>query len=234
MVLDFPATRWSLIAKLPDRPQEVTTLIALYAEAIGTYLNAKLPEERGDRLEDVVQEVLLELLGKPEVLARAQPGSGSRFRYFIMHLAWHEALNYLRYQRRRDHGSLHAVPENDDAPMVEYAQGASPDQHGAMDRAWAISVVRQALDDAETAAAAGQLDREALRVLTANLIDGRGLRDVAAETGLSLATCSRRLAQGRQFLQRAMADRLRLAGELAADESPEVAGARLIELLSAS
>lgn len=234
MAIDFPATRWSLIAKLPNRPQDVATLIALYAEAIGTYLHAKLPEERGDRLEDVIQEVLLELLGKPEVLARAQPGSGSRFRYFIMHLAWQAALNHLRYQRRRDHRSLDALPEDGGAPPSAQTQGTPPDQHGAMDRAWAISVVRQALDDAEAAAAAGRLDRESLRVLTANLIEGRGLREVAAETGLSLATCSRRLAQGRQFLQRAMVDRLRLAGELAAGEPPEVAGARLIELLTAS
>jgi len=234
MALDFPATRWSLIARLPGQPQETAVLVALYADAIGAYLQAKLPDERSDRLEDVIQEVLLNLLGKPEALARAQPGSGSRFRYFIMHLAWQSALNHLRYQRRREHRSLDALMEGGGTPGDVHPQEAPADQHDAMDRAWAISVVRQALDDAEAATAAGRLDGEALRVLTANLIDGRSLREVAADTGLSLATCSRRLAQGRQFLQRAMADRLRLAGELACGEPPEAAGARLIELLSSS
>lgn len=232
MILDFPATRWSLIAKLPAHPQHVSALVGLYAEAIAAYLRAKLPDEHADRLEDVIQEVLLDLLGKPEALARAQPGSGSRFRYFIMHLAWQSALNHLRYQRRRDHRSLDAVVEAGETPAAGLAQDSPSDQHHAMDRAWAVSVVRQAFDDADAATAAGQLDQEALRVLTANLIEGRSLREVATDTGLSLATCSRRLAQGRQFLQRAMADRLRLAGELVAGEPPEVAGARLIELLS--
>lgn len=72
MALDFPATRWSLIAKLPDQPDQIGGLLSLYTDAIGAYLQMRLPEERGRYLDDVVQEVLLDLLGKPDVLDRSR------------------------------------------------------------------------------------------------------------------------------------------------------------------
>ena len=229
MAIDFPATRWSMVARLEGGPQEAAPLLALYADAIGAYLRAKLADERPDRIEDVVQEVLLGLLHRPEAMARAAPGAGSRFRHWLMHIAWQAALNHLRHLRRRD---LPALDPSIDAGQPPADDAVPVEQQGAMDRAWALSVLRQAMEDARTDASAGRLDPEALRVLTAHLIDGRALRDIAAATGLSLATCSRRLAEGRRHLQRSMADRLRLAGELAEGDAPEAAGARLIDLLA--
>ena len=233
MALDFPATRWSLIAKLPGQPDQVSGLLSLYTDAIGAYLQMKLPEERGRLLDDVVQEVLLDLLSKPEVLARAKPGSGSRFRYYLMHVAWQSALNHLRYHRQRDHASLDT--RVDDRPSLHDSLSVEcprPDQEEAMDRAWALSVVQQSLDEALVAISAGRLDRQALDILQANLIEGRSLREIAGEMALSLATCSRRLAQARQFLKEAIAERLRLAGELHADDSVEAAGDHLLSLLA--
>lgn len=219
MPIDFPATRWSLIARLPGQPQQAAVLLGLYADAIGAYLQLRLAGERPERVADVVQEVLLELLGRPEALARAQPGPDSRFRHWLMHLAWNSARNHLRAGRRQDAASLDA-----EAP--------APEQRAAMDRAWALSVVQQAMDDLHRAVAAGGIEAEALTVLTANLVEGRSLREIAAGSGLSLATASRRLAAARQFLQRAIAERLRLAGELAAGEDEAVAGERLLEALA--
>ncbi len=230
----FPATRWSLIARLPGQPQQISVLIGLYADAIGTYLARKLVGERQDRIEDVVQEVLLDLLGKSDILAKAQPGSGSRFRYYLMNLAWMSARNHLRHARRRDHASLDAVdPDSDQAPIERLSGDApAPDQQQAMDRAWAISVVQQALEELERWSRDGTLEPEAFAVLRANLIDGRNLREVSAALGLSLATASRRLAKARTYLQRAIAERLVLAGELRPTDDPTQACAVLLDGLA--
>lgn len=221
----FPATRWSLIARLGDQPQQVAVLVGLYADAIAAYLAGKLAGERPERIDDTIQEVLLDLLGKPALLARAQPGSGSRFRHYLMNLAWCSARNALRHARRRDHASL---DEEADAGVPP-----APDQQRAMDRAWAVSVLQQALEELRRQAGDGRLEPEALAVLQASLVEGQGLRAVAAATGLSLATCSRRLAKARMLLQQALAERLRLAGELGADEDPAQACALLLRALAA-
>ena len=230
----FPATRWSLIARLPDQPQLAAVLIGLYADAIGGYLAMKLAGERSDRLEDIVQDVLLDLLGKPEVLARAQPGSGSRFRYYLMNLAWLSALNHLRHARRRDHTSLDATPDEDGSCRIEHLAGdmPAPDQQAAMDRAWAISVVQQALEELQRWTKDGGMDPEAYTVLQEHLVEGKGLRQIGVELGLSVATCSRRLAQARLKLQQTIADRLRLAGELRPGEDPAHACSLLLERLA--
>ena len=234
MIPDFPATRWSLIARLPGQPQQAAVVVGIYADAVGAYLARRLAGERQDRIEDVVQEVLLDLLGKPEVLARAQPGPGSRFRYYLMNLAWASARNVLRHARRRDHTSLDAVADEDDHALAERLAGdpPAPDQQRAMDRAWAISVVAQALDELQRWTRDGTLEPEAFAVLQANLIDGKGLREIGADLGMSAATCSRRLARARTLLQQALAERLRLAGELGADEDPAQACGVLLQALA--
>ena len=234
--LTFPATRWSLIARLPEQPQHVAVLIGLYTDAIGAYLARKLSDEKPERIEDVVQEVLLDLLGKPEVLAKAQPGSGSRFRYYLMNLAWFSALNYLRHARRRDHASLDALAEAADQARVERGVGdlPAPDQQQAMDRAWAISVVQQALEELKRWTQDGTLEPQAFAVLQANFIAGKGLREIGEALHISAATCSRRLAKARTLLQQAIADRLRLAGELGAHEDAAQACAVLLQAVSTS
>lgn len=229
----FPATRWSLIARLPGQPQQAAALLALYADAVGGYLAAKLAGERRERVEDVVQEVLLDLLAKPELLARAAPGPGSRFRHYLMSLAWGAARNALRRARRRDLPSLDAADDGEE-PMVERLSGdlAAADQQAAMDRAWARSLVQQALEELRRWSADGSLEPEAYAVLHANLVAGEPLRAVAARLGLSLATCSRRLARARGLLQQALVERLRLAGELGADEDPAAACSILLAALA--
>ena len=55
------------------------------------------------------------------------------------------------------------------------------------------------------------------KLLEAHLVQGRNLRDLSAEMKLPLATCHRRIARGRTYLQKAIVDRLRQAGELPAN-----------------
>ena len=233
MPVDFPVTRWSLIARLPDQPQQAAALIGLYADAVGEYLRRRLIGERRERVDDVIQDVLLDLLRKPELLARAAPGSGSRFRYYLMNLAWLAALNALRHERRRDHPSIDAAAEGE-TPLIDRVPGElpAPDQRAAMDRAWALSVLQQALDDLQRWAGDGTLEPEAYAVLKANLIEGKVLREVAIELGIPLTSCHRRLAKARMLLQQAIVERLRLAGELGAQEDPARAAQVLMELVA--
>lgn len=208
--------------------------MGLYADAIGAYLSRKLVGEKKDRIDDTIQEVLLDLLGKPDVLAKAQPGSGSRFRYYLMNLAWFSARNSVRYARRRDHASLDGTSNEDDHGQIEQLAGdaPAPDQQRAMDKAWAVSVVQQAFEELRRWAQNGSLEPEAFAVLQAHFIEGKGLREIGAGMKLSAATCSRRLARARTVLQQAIADRLRLAGELGATEDPSHACDLLLRALS--
>lgn len=222
---EFPATRWSMIARLPDQPQQVGPLIGLYADAIGAYLHTRLTGERVERVDDIVQDVLLDLLAKPEVLAKAQPGQGSRFRYYVMNLAWLGALNALRHHRRRERTAPEAADTDPSAPLRIEQIGATPaaPEQAAMDRAWATSVMQGALDDVRQQAATGILEPEAFQILTRNLLGGEGLREIATSLGMPSATCHRRCAKARASLQEAIAERLRLAGELGTAEDPTAA-----------
>ncbi len=225
---EFPPTRWSLIARLPGQPRQAGAVIGLYAEAIGSYLTVKLAGEQSDRVDDIIQEVLVELMGKPDLLAGAEPGGGSRFRHYLMHLAWMAARNHLRHARRRDHSPLA------DAQDLPEGGPIAPVQQSAMDRAWALAVVQEAFDELRRWSQDGTLEPEAYAVLRAHLCAGRGLREIATELGMSLATSSRRLARARTLLQQAISERLRLAGELAPGEDPANACAVLLAALQTS
>jgi DNA-directed RNA polymerase specialized sigma24 family protein len=221
----FPNTRWSLIATLPGQPHQVGTLVGIYADAIGAYLHTRLVGERAERIDDIVQEVLVDLLGKPEVLAKAQPGQGSKFRYYLMNLAWLGALNALRHHRRRDHAAPEAHdPDGEGVARVELLSATVPaPEQAAMDRAWAVGVMQGALDDVRALVSGGRLPADALQILVRNLVEGHALRDIAADIAMPVATCHRRCAHARAALQDAIAERLRLVGELGPDEDPAAA-----------
>src|SRR3954463_10723845 len=78
----FPDTRWSLIGRLAENPEQASVVIDLYADSIARYLRLKFPREQtGTGSDDLCQEVLLWLLQHPDLLAKAKPGEGSKFRY---------------------------------------------------------------------------------------------------------------------------------------------------------
>jgi RNA polymerase sigma factor (sigma-70 family) len=207
----FPTTRWSLLGPAADGGAAV--LVDLYADAVAAYLRGKLAARApASDVDDVIQDVLMHLLQRPDLLAQARPGEGSRFRHYLMALAWNEARNALR--RRRPSGQ--PLPE-------EPASDAAP---GESDRAWARSVLDQAWREVAAWCDGVTAPPETLAVLRLVLGDGVALREAATRLGLSLATASRRLALGRTLLQKAIADRLRAAGELGADD-PATAVERL-------
>lgn len=204
---DFPATRWSLVAAADG----TATLLALYAEPIARYLAMKLPEAvRDGRIDDVVQETLLWLAQHPEALARARPGtnadgSPSRFRWYVMTLAFNQARNALRRLRGAADAAL---------PEVE----VPPETARDMDRAWAQAVLADAWRDLAGWAAQGVCEAEVPELTRLHLAEGLGMRELAVRSGLPLATCHRRIARGRALLRQAIVDRLRAAGETGADE----------------
>lgn len=219
----FPETRWSLIGRLGDPGAQATLVLDLYAGSIARYLRRKCPHEPD--VEDLIQEVLMHLCAHPELMASATPGSGSRFRHLLMTLAWDEARQRLqeRWGRQRHEQVSPAPPE----------QAAPPDADAlAMDRAWAETLLQQAWNDVRGWASDGTLEPDIPEVLQEHLVRGRNLRDCAQRLGLPLATCHRRLARGRTYLQRAIIDRLRQAGELDPQEDPQMACAHLLRLLA--
>lgn len=221
----FPATRWSLIRSLEQEPARTGALLGLYAEAVARYLAIRLPHLRGrGLLEDVVQEVLTALLQRSDLLARARPEAGGRFRYLLMRLAVNAARNADRRLSTPREVAAEAVAAWADTGDVE------PD--AGMDRAWAHSLIRTAWDELAAWVEAGTAPEPCLRVAREHLLDGRPLRAIAEAQGLSLATCHRRLAEARRLLRRSIIDHLAAAGELPADASPQAACDHILEAAS--
>ncbi|MBA3847161.1 MAG: sigma-70 family RNA polymerase sigma factor [Planctomycetes bacterium] len=194
MSIRFPDTRWSLIRRIGDRPEDAAIVVDLYCDGIVRYLHLRLGGQAGPAdIDDIAQEVLLHLLEHPQVLAEARPGAGSRFRYFLMTVAFNAARNEIR-SRRRD--AAHAEPLPDEAAhTVTAAESPEPEFIRVMDRAWAQSVLTSAWKDLRALAAEGGLEPEALAVLEDSLLRGQGLRAIAEARRLSLPTCQRRFAR---------------------------------------
>ncbi len=206
---DFPATRWSLVGA----PDAHRALLALYAEPIARYLAGKLPDAARDRrLDDIVQDTLAWLAEHPEVLTRARPAEAgappSRFRWYLMTVAFNQARNALRRLRGEAVG------------MGEAGEPEAPGEAAAaaMDRAWAEAVIADAWRDLSGWAAQGACPPDLPELARQHLADGLGLRELAARSGLPLTTLHRRISQARTLLRRAIADRLRAAGECGDDE----------------
>jgi RNA polymerase sigma factor (sigma-70 family) len=221
MEADFPDTRWSLIRRLAASDGAGILLVDAYADAVARYLHARCAAHGIDRANDIVQEVMVHLLERPDVLARATPGPGSRFRHFLMSVAWNEARNALRRTRPTTAEAIRESDATDDAAIDR-----------GMERAWAASVLEQAWQELRARRDAGDVDAEVVRISEQHLIAGTTLRDIAGSGVASLATCSRRLAQGRTLLQQAIVERLRHAGELGSDETPAQACDRLLAALA--
>jgi RNA polymerase sigma factor (sigma-70 family) len=217
----FPDTRWSLVRRLDAHAGTASVLLVdAYADATARYVRSRLRDVPAELLDDIIQDVLVHLLEHPDILARAQPGPGSRFRHYLMHVAWNEARNALR-RRRRETGL--ALEDEEASHEAAPATG--------MDRAWAASVLTQAWNELRARRDSGDIDAAVVAITEAHLIRGESLRSCVEQGMGSLATCSRRLAHGRMLVQQAIVERLRHAGELAEDEMPTQACERMLDLL---
>jgi RNA polymerase sigma factor (sigma-70 family) len=240
MSIYFPETRWSLIGRLADRPENAALLVELYVDSVARYLRLRLGSEvELADLDDLIQDVLTHLLEHPEIMAKAKPGVGSRFRYFLMTLAYNAVRNPLRRQRHIRSTELttghidESMLISEDAIASAAAASDQPtiEMTKTMDRAWAESVLAQAWNDVRLWSSNGTLEPEVYVVLEESLLAGRGIRDIAASHGMSRATCQRRLARGRNYLQRAIVDRLQQMGELPPSANPEAICELLLNIM---
>ncbi len=235
MSLNFPMTRWSLVGRLGATPEATSILLELYFDSIARYLRQRFPEEvRTGDLDDVIQEVFVHVLDHPSVLSTAKPGIGSRFRYVLMTVAFNAARNALRTRRRRRSKDARVIvgPDGDDIALSDgVIDDATEHADVAMDRAWAQSVLEQAWNDLRAWSDQGLLESDCVSILEDSVMRGMSVRDAASARGLSPATCQRRLARGRTFLQRAIVDRLTQAGEVPSDADPARAYTVLLDLL---
>lgn len=197
--IPFPPTRWSLIGRA-GTSTGISELIERYADCLARYLHLRFPRETPTERDDVIQEVLVHLLEHPELLANATPRDGGKFRYLLATVALNQARNAFRSRWRQQHREQ----SQDDNHLVLALETADPQ---AVDQAWQAAVLAAAWADMRGWASDGSLEPEIPALLTAHLIDGTPMREVAEAHQLSLATCQRRIAKGRTWLQKAIADR---------------------------
>ncbi len=200
----FPATRWSLVQRLDQTVSHAGVLIERYVPAVRAYLRMKFPIENRDGVDDLLQEVLLALMERPEVLAKAARDPGRPFRYYLMRVVY----NHARNARRRLQAREIAI----DDPILDVPAQDTEDE--AIDTAWAIGICEMALEDCRGWEASGIIEAPAADLLSTNLNEGCGVRELATRFGLSRATCARRLAHAKQCLVTAIRDHLIAAGEL--------------------
>lgn len=214
----FPGTRWSLVYALKDGSTDaMVRILQLYAPSIEIYLRRRLVNEVPFHLlDDIIQDVLLDLYERKEVLAQAQPGDSSRFRYLLMRVAYNAARNARRKLQRGDRCSAPtAVLESSSEALDVTAVGEdlSVSERRAMDRAWGLSIVQQAVRDCLAWSDEKPTDQEAIAAVRLEWEEAVSQREIAKRLKLSLATAHRRLATGRMLVRRAMIDHLIALGE---------------------
>jgi RNA polymerase sigma factor (sigma-70 family) len=191
--LVFPQTRWSLVGKVAGGG--AGPLIERYATGIAAYLKLKFPDLPGPDLDDVTQEVLLHLLSHPDLLTGAKASDHGRFRYYLATVAFNQARNVVRSLRRSAAHQAHLDHEPTFVPTE-------------VDQAWESAALTAAWQDLRGWVASGEIEAEAVDLLERHLGEGIPLRDLAHASGLSLATCQRRVAKARTWLQEAVQIRL--------------------------
>lgn len=178
----FHSTRWTLVRRAQGRGDEaraaLSELCAIYYEPVLQFARRWCGSE--DRAKDLAHGFFEDLLGR-ESLGAADPAKG-RFRSYLLAAVKH----YLCRQREKEMaskrgGDMERVPF-DEAPE----SGMSPDWDRAFDRAWALALIRRALDSL-----AGEMERAGKAELFTKLrpwLDGGSsgeAMDTATGLGLS-------------------------------------------------
>ena len=193
--IPFPPTRWSLIGRVPNGAGDAALIIERYADCIHRYLRLRFHYLSPADCDDLVQDVLLRLLEQPELLTGASPQAGGKFRYYLATVALNQARNAVRSQQRIKHRE--EVLRND-----QFAELTATEPE--VDSAWQQSVLTKAWADLRGWAATGDLEPEIPGLLEEHLVAGVTLRELAQRHKMPLATCQRRIAKGRTWLQQAM------------------------------
>jgi len=151
-------------------------VMELYYRPLCAYAQASSLRELGDANE-IVSGFLSSRLSRPDYLKAWCENGGTPLRRWLMnglHLYGHELRRARRNHSARETALAAANTATDPAAVA------------AMDRAWAVSVVREACAEIEQELAASGQERD-WYVFRRHFVDGRPYRDLFTETGIEPA-----------------------------------------------
>jgi DNA-directed RNA polymerase specialized sigma24 family protein len=177
------------------------------------------------QIEDALQEVFVECLKPHGALVRAEQARGIGFRRFLGAVVSNVAARVetrLARQHRRHPGS----PSPESAP----ASQTSMAQH--VDRAWALGVMREAVEEQERRATAiGAKALLRLKLLRLRFEEGRSIPEVAALWNLPATHVHHQYAKARQDFLKALLVAVERRFPEATREELEERARQLVELL---
>jgi RNA polymerase sigma-70 factor (ECF subfamily) len=189
--MSFLTTRWSLVARAASPAEPVARgaleeLCGAYWWPLYAYLRRRGID--GERAADLVQGLFAELLAKGR-LAQADPERG-RFRgWLLAALKYHVAHEDERERAEKRGGGARLLPLDPDEADRRWslASGSELDPERTFERAWAVSVLDQALARLERRCATeGKAELfAALKPALAGDPDAEGLRELGARLGMS-------------------------------------------------
>lgn len=214
-VTDFQKTSWALIrGAAAGEHQAGEEFARRYAPVVRAYLMARWQDSgfRND-LEDAVQQVFIECFKQGGALGRADPDWPGGFRKFLFGVVRNVALMAEKKNRKlrgtERSGDLHEEGLQDTAEM--------PDQ--AFDRAWARSLVREALArQADRAAASGQESVRRFEILRLRFQNNMPIRDIATLWDIDRDHLHHEYAKAREEFKAALREVLALEKPGSSDE----------------
>ena len=171
------STSWTLVEGAAHGDVEQRSrFVEVYTPVVRAYLQARW-RDRAQRqeLDDAVQEVFFACLRENGALASADRSRPNRFRAFLYGITRNTALK-VEDRQRRD-----AAPRNGQRVDLDDLPGHDAPLSSIFDRAWARTILVDALDRQETiAAAAGDGAARRLELLRLRIHEDQPIRDIAA------------------------------------------------------
>ena len=196
---DAQTTSWHLIAAAAGGDD---TARAEFARRYGDDVRGLLRQRWKSGLllqhiDDACQEVFVECLKPGGVLVRADPAVAAGFRGLLGAVVRNVAL---RVERRLAQWHRRAA-----APLPTDPPGSHTSLAHALDRNWALGLVREAAEEQERRAqTSGPQALLRVKLLRARVHDGQGIAALAAQWGVAAAYLHHQFAKARRDFLRAL------------------------------
>ena len=188
------ATCWTLIeGAAQGLPEERELFARHYGPVVRAYLLARWRGggPLGD-LDDALQDVFMECFKCGGVLEKAEQRRHGGFRAFLHGVTRNVAS---RFESRRGIRGLEAVPIT---TAIDDPELREDDLDRVFDRAWAASIVRQALEHQMVAADGDQSRERRVDLLRQRFHEGRPIREIAKAWGEDAALVHRDYVRARR------------------------------------
>ncbi|MEE9395337.1 MAG: sigma-70 family RNA polymerase sigma factor [Planctomycetota bacterium] len=197
---DADETCWTLIEDAAAGKAEGRDRFALhYAPVVKAYLLARWGRsDSKNLLDDAMQEVFLECFKHGGALEKVESRRRGGFRAFLYGVTRNVTRRFEEKSGRSKEVTLGST-------LGESPQLADKDLERAFDRAWAMSIVRQSVDQQrESAAASGDEALKRLELLRLRFQEAKPIRDIATEWGEDAAILHREYAKARREFEDAL------------------------------